>query len=110
MDQMMTQQFMGELQEFVHKAQRFLQENGGGYGQPDITACVRAEAREVAPAAVQEAQAVALAATASARCHGCTKACQDRDGKDSPTKAGEAVTTSQTSTRATSCKCNQRGG
>lgn len=32
MDQM-TQQFMGELQEFVHKAQRFLQEAGGNYGQ-----------------------------------------------------------------------------
>lgn len=32
MDQM-TQQFMSELQEFVHKAQRFLQESGGNYGQ-----------------------------------------------------------------------------
>ena len=32
MDQM-TQQFMSELQEFVHKAQRFLQEAGGNYGQ-----------------------------------------------------------------------------
>lgn len=32
MDQM-TQQFMSELQEFVQKAQRFLQENGGNYGQ-----------------------------------------------------------------------------
>lgn len=32
MDQM-TQQFMSELQEFVHKAQRFLQENGGNFGQ-----------------------------------------------------------------------------
>lgn len=32
MDQM-TQQFMSELQEFVHKAQKFLQENGGNYGQ-----------------------------------------------------------------------------
>lgn len=28
-----TQQFMNELQEFVHKAQKFLQESGGNYGQ-----------------------------------------------------------------------------
>lgn len=32
MDQM-TQQFMGELQEFVHKAQKFLQSAGGNFGQ-----------------------------------------------------------------------------
>lgn len=28
-----TMKFMGELQEFVHKAQKFLQSSGGNFGQ-----------------------------------------------------------------------------
>lgn len=28
-----TMKFMGELQEFVHKAQKFLQNSGGNFGQ-----------------------------------------------------------------------------